>query len=82
MAFILGILLAEYGSRQMFLAASMFLTAVFFPLIRKQNYRECVLRGALLLAVGALGAGGYVRQVGIWEKEKQEIFSGQNLHIS
>lgn len=82
MAFILGILLAEYGSRQMFLAASMFLTAVFFPLIRKQNYRECVLRGALLLAVGALGAGGYVRQVGIWEKEKQEILSGQQLHIS
>lgn len=80
-ALMLGILAAEYGGLQMLLPAALLVAVVFFPQLRKRCYRECVLRGALLLAAGALGAGCYDRQADIWEKEKQELLRGGQLCI-
>lgn len=80
-ALVLGILLAEYGSWQIFLLTAMLAAAVFFPQFSKKNYRECVLRGVLLIAAGAIGAGCYVRQANRWEKECQELICGQQLSV-
>ncbi len=80
-ALILGILLAEHGGWQILLSAVMLAIAVLFPQFLKANYRECVLRGALLIAAGALGTGCYVRQVGRWEKESQKLLCGQQISV-
>ena len=80
-AFVFGILLAEYGGWRICLPAVMLAVAVVLPQFLRRNFRECVLRGMLLIAAGALGAGSYVRQADTWEKEKQELLSGQQLQI-
>ena len=80
-ALILGILLAERGNRQIFLPAVMLAIAVVFPQFLKRNYRECVLRGALFITAGILGAGCYTRHAGRWEKEKQELLCGQQISV-
>ena len=80
-AFVFGILLAEYGGWRICLPAVMLAVAVVLPELLRRNFLECVLRGGLLIAAGALGAGCYVRQVDTWEKEKQELLSGQQLQI-
>lgn len=80
-ALMLGILAAEYGGLQMLLPAVLLVAVVLLPQLRKRCYRECVLRGALLTAAGVLGAGCYVRQADIWEKEKQELLCGGQLCI-
>ena len=80
-AWILGILLAEHGGWQIFLSAVMLAVAILFPQFLKGHYRECALRGALFLAAGVLGAGCYVRQAGIWEKESQELLCGQQISV-
>lgn len=81
LALMLGILAAEYGGLQMLVPAALFVAVVFLPQLRKRCYRECVLRGALLTVAGVLGAGCYVRQADIWEKEKQELLCGGQLCI-
>lgn len=81
LALILGILLAEYRSWQAGLSAVMLVTVVLLPQCMKHNYRECALRGALLVAAGALGTGCYVRQADSWEKEAQVLLCGQQLHV-
>lgn len=80
-ALMLGILAAEYGGLQMLLPAVLLVAVVLLPQLRKRCYRECVLRGALLTVAGVLGAGCYVRQAHIWEKEKQELLCGGQLCI-
>lgn len=77
----LGILLAEYGGWQVWLLAAMLAMAVLLPQCVKRNYRECVLRGALLIAAGALGVGCYVRQTDSREKEEQALLCGQQLQV-
>ena len=77
----LGILLAEYGGWQVWLLAAMLAMAVLLPQCVKRHYRECALRGALLIAAGALGVGCYVRQTDSWEKEKQVLLCGQQLQV-
>lgn len=81
LALMLGILAAEYGGLQMLVPAALFVAVVFLPQLRKRCYRECVLRGVLLTVAGVLGAGCYVRQADIWEKEKQELLCGGQLCI-
>ncbi|MGN0344310.1 MAG: DNA internalization-related competence protein ComEC/Rec2 [Lachnospiraceae bacterium] len=80
-ALILGILLAERGSRQIYLPAVMLAIAVVFPQFLKRTYRECVLRGALIITAGILGAGCYTRHAGRWEEEKQELLCGQQISV-
>lgn len=80
-ALMLGILAAEYGGLQIILPAALLAAAVLLPQLWKRHWRECALRGALLLAAGALGAGCYDRQAGIWEKEGQELLCGGQLCI-
>lgn len=80
-ALILGILLAEHGGWQIFLPAVMLAVAILFPQFLRGQYRECALRGALLIAAGALGAGCYVREAGMWEKESRELLCGQQISV-
>lgn len=81
LALILGILLAEYGGRYVFVPAAVLAVAAVLPQVFKRRYRECALRGAALLLAGALGAGCYVRQERTWEKEARTFFCGQPLNI-
>ncbi|MCI7129357.1 MAG: DNA internalization-related competence protein ComEC/Rec2 [Lachnospiraceae bacterium] len=81
LALMFGILLAEYGSWQIGLLAAIPAIAVLLPQCKRRNYRECVLRGALFLTAGALGAGCYERQMDSWEKETQLLLCGQQLEV-
>lgn len=80
-ALMLGIVAAEYGGRWMLLPFLLLAAAILFPQMRKRNWRECALRGAMFFVAFVLGAGCYVRQTGIWEKEKRELLCGGQLGI-
>lgn len=80
-ALIIGILFAEYGGRWMLLPAAVYaVAAVRSPFLNK-NFRECILRGALLLAAGMLGAGCYVRHADTLKREQQTLLCGQQLTV-
>lgn len=80
-ALIIGILFAEYGGRWMLLPAAVYaVSAVRSPFLNK-NFRECILRGALLLAAGMLGAGCYVRHADTLKREQQTLLCGQQLTV-
>ena len=80
-AVILGILLAEYGWRQLFLPVSVLAIVVVIPSFVQKRYCECALRGALLIAAGVIGAGCYVHHSVVWEKECRELFCGRQLQV-
>lgn len=79
--FLCGILLYQTGSRWWMLPAAILLAVLFYPLIMQKHYRECMLRGGLLLAAGILGAGCQVRAGRIWQSERQTLFREQQVSV-
>ncbi len=47
--------------------------AVLLPQLRHRDLRECILRGALLIAVGILGAHVGISQEQTWKNERQRL---------
>lgn len=54
---------------------------LLLPLLLQKAYLECALRGALLLAVGALAAGSFLVKDAGWVKEEQALISGQQVMV-
>ena len=81
LAFLCGILLYQTGSRWWLLAAGCVAVVLFVPLIGQKKYRECVLRGGLLLAVWLLGAGCQIREERIWQTETQRLFREPRISV-
>ncbi len=81
LAFLCGILLYQTGSRWWLLAAACVAAVLFVPLIGQKKYRECVLRGGLLLAVWLLGAGCQMREERIWQTETQTLFREPRISV-
>lgn len=66
-------MLAGGGGWTALLLCVVFGMVVLLPLLRQRDLRECILRGALLLAVGILGVFCQVRQEQTWNEEKQRL---------
>lgn len=81
LAFLCGILLYQTGSRWWLLAAGCVAVVLFVPLIGQKKYRECALRGGLLLAVWLLGAGCQIREERIWQTETQRLFREPRISV-
>lgn len=81
LAAIFGILLAEQASLRYLMLAAAILIYLLLPLLWQKNFTECVLRGALLFAVGALAAGCFLKQDAGWEREGQTLISGRQVCV-
>lgn len=66
---LLGGILAASGSRAALVPLGFAAVAVLLPVIRQRAVREGILRGALLTAVGILGAHCQVTQEQTWNEE-------------
>ncbi len=78
---IFGILLAEGGGWQYALCACMLSGALLVPLLREGSFRELVVRGAMLLFAGGLGAFSFLAQDWQWQRNGQALFTGQEQTI-
>ncbi len=81
LAFLCGILLYQTGSRWWLPVAVCVAAVLLVPLIRQKKYRECVLRGGLLLAVWLLGADCQIREERIWQAETQTLFRESRISV-
>lgn len=81
LAALLGILLAEQASLRYLMLAAAILLYLLLPLLWRRSFSECALRGALLLAVGALAGGCFLAQDARWDREGQTLISGQQVRV-
>ncbi len=79
--FLCGILLCQTGCWWWMLPAVALSAVLFRPLITQKYYRECMLRGGLLLAAGILGAGCQIHAERVWQSEQQTLFRERQVSV-